>query len=91
MAKFQDPPLRTHIHKKAVTGQKTAVETDPIMSEGWQRYLIASTNRHTQPNIPVITVPPVTGSAGDLRVTANFLFVCVQDKPVVIWKKVALT
>ena len=87
MAKFQDPPLRTTLHKVAPTKDRP----EGILNDGWQRYFISSTNRHSQPNVPVVTIPPVTGNAGDIRVTSNFLFVCVQDHPTVIWKKVALT
>jgi len=82
--KFPDPPLRTSLHKVAPT------KDDPagIMSEGWQKYLVASTNRHTQPNIPVVTVAPTTGQPGDLRTDGGFLYICTALNT---WKKVVLT
>lgn len=84
MPKFRDPPLRTPVHKVVPT------EDDPngVLSEGWQRWLVDSTNRHTQPNVPVVIAVPVTGQPGDLRTDGNFLYVCVALNT---WKRVGLT
>jgi hypothetical protein len=84
MAKFQEPPLRTDFHKLPPTKEKPG----GVISEGWQRFFVAVTNRLTQPNTPVVIVPPTTGKAGDIRVHPNFLFVCVQDN---VWKKVPIS
>lgn len=84
MPKFPDPPLRTALHKEAPTKDNPA----GVMSEGWQRHLVAVTNRLTQPNVPVVTTVPVAGQPGDLRTDGAFLYVCVALNT---WKKVALT
>jgi hypothetical protein len=83
MAKFQDPPLRTGFFLEPPTRQKP----DGLIANAWQRHLVAQTNRHTQPNIPVVTAPPTNGQPGDLQTDGNFLYVCVALNT---WKKVAL-
>jgi hypothetical protein len=77
MAKFQDPPLRDPIFLTIPTKDEKGA-----LSNSWQRYLVASTNRHTQPNIPVVTAPPTAGKAGDLRTDGTFLYLFVADNVV---------
>lgn len=77
MGKFVQPPL-----KAPVTNDETGV-----LHPTWQRHMVAVTDRLTQPNVPVVTVPPVLGQPGDVRIDANFIYVCVAKDT---WKKAAI-